>query len=233
VSQLIVLVHAPVVGPSSWRPVADELRRAGRDVAVPSLAGFAADGPPYSRRLIDLAAGQVLADPQDPVVLVTHSGAGVFAAQLGAAIGAADTTMIFADASLPGSSGGGPVVDGQFLPYLREIAADGLVPPWPQWWPEEDLSPLFPDDQTRRGVLAEAASLPLAFFEETLPPMPGAWPPHRAGYLLFSAGYRQQACAAGSLGWPVTEIAGEHLHMLVSPAQVAAAIIALAGQPGR
>jgi hypothetical protein len=80
-------------------------------------------------------------------------------------------------------------------------------------------------------VTSEAAPLPLAFYEEILPPVPGSWPPGRAGYLLFSAAYRQQAKEAGRQGWPVSELPGEHLHMLVRPAEVAAAIVALAGLP--
>lgn len=181
VPPLIILMHAPVLGPASWRPVAGELSGAGLAAVVPSLAGFAAGGPPYARRLVATAAGQVLAgaarpaadepaahEPaadesaandaaaNDAAVLVTHSGAGVFAAQLSAAIGARDVTAIFADAALPGQSGAGPVVDSEFLPYLREIASDGLVPPWPQWWPGEDLSPLFPDEQVRGAVTSEA-----------------------------------------------------------------------------
>jgi hypothetical protein len=231
VSQLIVLMHAPVVGPASWQPVAAELARAGRSVVLPSLGGFCSDGPPYAPRLVAQAARQIPAGPRDSAVLVTHSGAGVFAAQLTAAIETAEVTAIFADAALPGPSGAGPVVDAGFLPYLREISRDGLVPPWHQWWPGEDLSPLFGDEATRRAVTSEAAPLPLAFYEEILPPVPGSWPPGRAGYLLFSAAYRQQAKEAGRQGWPVSKLPGEHLHMLVRPAEVAAAIVALAGLP--
>jgi hypothetical protein len=184
-------------------------------------------GPPYAARLAQLVAGQVRDRPGEPVTLVTHSGAGLFAGQISAAIAAAATTAIFADAGLPEPDGGGQVVGDDFLPYLREIAADGIVPPWPLWFPDDDLGALFADQQTQRSVLAEAGALPLAFFEERLPPVPGHWPPSRAGYLLFSDGYRQEARKAAGRGWPVAELPGEHLHMLVMPAAVAAAIIAL------
>jgi hypothetical protein len=228
-STVFVLVHAPVLGPAAWRPVAGRLSEAGLLVVVPTLTGFAAPGPPYAPRFAELAAQQVPLRPHDHLVLVTHSGAGVFAAQLSAALGAGPTSVVFADAGLPDPAGGGPVVDGEFLPYLREIARDGIVPPWPQWWPGQDLSPLFPDPATRDAVTAEAGPLPLEFFEEVLPPVAAAWPPGHGGYLLFSAGYRQQAEAARRLGWPVITLAGEHLHMLISPAAVAAAIVDLAG----
>lgn len=230
-SRLIVLVHAPVIGPASWQPVAAKLASAGHAVVVPSLDGFSSGGPPYWHRLVALAARQVPAGPWDSAVLVTHSGAGAFAAHLSAALQVAEVTAVFADAGLPGSSGGGPAVDSGFLPYLRELAGDGLVPPWHQWWPDEDLSPLFGDQATRRAVTSEESALPVAYFEEVIPPAPHGWPPRRAGYLLFSEQYRPQAQEAERLGWPVIHTPGEHLHMLVRPAEVAAAIVTLADVP--
>ncbi len=104
------------------------------------------------------------------------------------------------------------------------------MPPWAQWWPGEDLAPLFPDAAAQRAVLAEARPLPLDFFEEQLPPASAGWPPRRAGYLLFSAGYQEAAAAAARHGWPVAELPGEHLHMLIRPAEVAAAIMQLASR---
>jgi hypothetical protein len=258
VGQVVVLLHAPSLGPASWLPVARELSGAGETVIVPSLAGFADGDPPYAQRLVRLAADQVLAQGcggpdaddsgmptpadsgcssgqpgtslgrHDRVVLVVHSGAGVFAPHVLAAIGAADALTVFADAGLPGPAGAGPVVDDAFLPYLRDLASDGVVPPWPRWWPDEDLAPLFPDDATRRAVSAEAPALPLAFYEETLPAVAQRWSRYPAAYLLFSESYRESARQAAERGWPVRELPGEHLHMLVRPAELAAAITGLA-----
>jgi len=226
---LIALIHAPVLGPRSWQPVAEEISRAGNEVVVPALAGFTDGGTPYAPRLIRLAADQVRAARRDGVVLVTHSGAGVFVPHLAAAIGGS-VVAVFADAALPSRSSGASVVDAQFLPYLREIAAEGIVPPWPLWWPEEDLSPLFPDDAAREAVCGEARPLPLEFFAERLPALPGGWPPCPAAYVAFSQAYDREAGVARSAGWPVRDLPGGHLHMLVSPAEVAAAITGLAEQ---
>ena len=107
------------------------------------------------------------------MVLVVHSGAGAFAWALASAIGAAEVTVVFADAGLP-AAGPTPVVDDGFLPYLREIAADGVVPPWPQWFPDADPAELFPTDAARAAVEADARPLPLAFFEEQRPARPPA-----------------------------------------------------------
>lgn len=225
---LIVLVHAPVLGPRSWLPVAGELSRAGNRVTVPALAGFTEGGPPYAPRLVALAAGQVRAGARDGLILVTHSGAGVFAPHLVAAIGTDDAVAVFADAALPRRAGASTVVDAEFLPYLRDLASDGIVPPWPRWWPSEELTAILPDEASRQAVTSEAAPMPLGFFEETLPGLPDGWPPCRAAYLVFSGAYRREAAAAARAGWPVRELPGGHLHMLVSPGEVAAAITGLA-----
>jgi hypothetical protein len=231
VADCFVLVHAPVLGPGSWAPVAGELTRRGRRVVVPSLAGFAEGGPPYTPRLVARARARVPDIGPDRAVLVVHSGAGTFAPYLADAIKARDVAVLFADASLPARSGPAPVsatvVDGEFLPFLRGIAADGLVPPWPRWWPAEELSPLFPDERTRQAVSAEAEPLPLAFFEERLPPVPPTWDARSCGYLRFSEGYLEPAREAADRGWPVRDLPGEHLHLLVDPPGVAAALAAL------
>jgi hypothetical protein len=86
------------------------------------------------------------------------------------------------------------------------------------------------DEATRRQVAGEAPPLPLAFFEETLPPVPERWRSCPAAYLVFSEAYQQQARSAAARGWPVRELPGEHLHMLLRPAEVAAALTSLSAQ---
>jgi hypothetical protein len=227
-TDLFALIHAPVLGPASWRPAAAELAAAGHRATVPSLAGFTAGGPPYARALVELGAGQVAraAGGSGRVILVVHSGAGAFAGALAAAIGAAEVAVIFADAGLPEPAGPTPVVDDAFLPYLREIAVGGIVPRWPQWFPDTAPAELFPTEAARAAVEADARPLPLEFFEESVPP--GRQPPGGAGYLLFSPGYEPAAAQARLRGWPVRHLPGSHLHPLVAPADVAGALIELA-----
>jgi hypothetical protein len=229
-ARVVVLVHAPVLGPGSWAGIASELSRAGNRVVVPSLAGFADGGPPFTPRLVSRVAGQVRCGDDDDVVLVVHSGAGVFVPHLLPALGGGDATAVFADAGLPRQAEPGTVVDAGFLPYLRELASGGVVPPWPRWWPGEELAPLFPDQAVREALCGEAGPLPLAFFEERLPAFPGGWPPCQAAYLVFSEPYRREAAEARRAGWPVRDLPGGHLHMLMRPAEVAAAIMDLAAQ---
>jgi hypothetical protein len=253
-AELFVLIHAPVLGPASWAPVAEQLARRGHQVVVPSLAGFTAGGPPYTPRLLKQARAQVQQaraqiqqarheDAQaERVVLVVHSGAGVFAPYLAAGlagagadagagaaeVGGGGVAVIFADAALPPEDGRGQVIDAEFLPFVRDLSDDGVVPAWPRWWPAAELDPLFPDLATRERVSGEAASLPLAFFEETLPPWPAGWRSRRCAFLRFSEGYQELARRAAARGWPVQDLPGGHLHMLAAPAAVAEAIASLA-----
>ncbi len=236
VTDAFVLLHAPALGPASWAPVAAALKRAGQQVVVPALAGFTTGGPPYLPRLVRQAVSQFPRTDAGRVVLVPHSGAGVFTPYLAVEVqraAARDTAVavVFADAALPAlpaAPGPATVVDPGFLPFLRDLAPDGIVPPWPDWWPDEDLSALFPDAPSERTVLGEAPALPFACYAEELPPVPDSWAACRCAYLQFSPGYQEQAAAARGQGWPVRELSGEHLHMLIDPAAVAAALIDLA-----
>ncbi|HEY2441872.1 MAG TPA: alpha/beta hydrolase [Streptosporangiaceae bacterium] len=223
-----VLVHSPVLGSASWAPAAAALADAGHQVIVPSLSGFADEGPPYAPRLVRRACAQLPDFAADQVVLVVHSGAGALAPYLAEAIPARGMTVVFADAGLPPRSGAATVTDTAFLPFLRDLADDGMVRPWPQWWPADVMSGLFPGERAQRQVAGEARSLPLAFFGEQLPPLPEGWPSCRCAYLRFSEGYLDPAREARARGWPVRELPGEHLHMLIEPAAVATAIVDLA-----
>jgi hypothetical protein len=228
-AELFVLIHAPVLGPASWAPVAEELARRGHQVSIPSLAGFTAGGPPYTPPLLKQVRAQIqqARGQAERLVLVVHSGAGVFAPYLAAGLGGLEVTVIFADAALPPEDGHGRVIDEDFLPFVRDLSDGGLVPPWPRWWPAAELDPLFPDQATRERVSREAAPLPLAFFEEILPPLPEDWRSRRCAFLRFSEGYQEPARQAAARGWPVRDLPGGHLHMLVAPAAVAEAITSL------
>src|SRR6478672_7913094 len=72
-----VLVHSPLVGPTTWRPTADVLRAGGARVVVPALTPPVDAAPPWWR----VAALEVVASVADlpddqPLVVVGHSAAG-------------------------------------------------------------------------------------------------------------------------------------------------------------
>ncbi|HEY6469847.1 MAG TPA: alpha/beta fold hydrolase [Candidatus Dormibacteraeota bacterium] len=222
---VIVLVHSSSVGPSTWAPVADHLRRGGLDVQVPSMLGFVEAGPPYVRGYLDACARAVISVPADrDVVLVGHSNAGLFLPAIAATLAPRHVSLVFADASVPERDAQDvQLVPEAILPWLRTIATDGVLPRWTDWWPDDDANALYPNAATRTTASAEEPSLPLAFFEESVP-VPQRWSERPCAYLLFSEGYRPEAARAATYGWPVRTESGEHLHMLVDPAAVAAAI---------
>ncbi len=230
---VFVLVHSPSVGPATWRPVAEELASAGHQAVVPSLLEVGDGGPPYWPRVVAaVRAGVAGLSENQPVVLVVHSNAGVFAPVLIDGLTQPVASCIFADAALPVGAGSTPLADDEFLAFLRGLAGpDGRLPQWTDWWSEEDVAPMFPDDRVRQVVVTEQPRLPLAYYQEHVP-APAGWDRGRGGYLLFSAAYEEQADLARARGWPVRTIEGEHLHQIVATRAVSLALVDLASSPG-
>jgi hypothetical protein len=227
---VVALVHSSSVGPSTWASVERELRAAGQEVEVPSMLGFADQGPPYARAYLDRATARLASLPiERPVLLVGHSNAGLFLPAIALSLEPRDVALVFADASIPPLDGlDVGLAPAGFVDELRAMAVDGVLPRWGDWWPEAVAAGLYPDDATRRLVGAEEPRLPVSFYEEKVD-VPAGWGRRPCGYLRLSDGYESEAVTATGLGWPVRRLAGEHLHMLVDPAGVAGAIVDLAG----
>ena len=228
---VFVLVHSPSVGPSTWQPVADQLRDAGHQAVVPSLLAVGDGEPPYWPKVpAAVRDGAEGLDPARPVVLVVHSNAGLFAPLIASSLGVPASCVIFAVASMPPHCGEAEVAESEFVPFLRDLAdADGRLPPWTSWWSEDDVAPMLPDPRLRQDIIAEQPRLPLAYYLERIP-VPGGWDERPCGYLLFSDAYEGQANQARSRGWPVRTVAGQHLHQVVDPARVTEAMLDLAAQ---
>jgi len=226
---LYVLVHSPSVGPSTWQGVADRLRETGHDAVVPSLLAVGDAGPPFWPQVAALVRGGVNGtDPSAPVVLVAHSNAGLFLPVIASKLGRRVACLIFADASVPPTSGSAPLAANDFLPFLRGLVEDdGRLPQWTSWWSEDEVAPMLPDPRLREIVTEEQPRLPLDYYLETVP-VPAGWDDVRCGYLLFSRAYEGQAAEAQRRGWPVHTVPGEHLHQAVDPAAVTAALLDLA-----
>jgi hypothetical protein len=197
-----LLVPSPLVGPATWAPVAALL-----DGVV---AGVGA--------VEDAAAG--LSD----VVLVPHSNAGLYAPLLAERVGARAT--VYVDAALAGDGPDTPLAPPRFLELLEGLADDdGILPPWTQWW--DDVSGLFPDEETRAAVEAAQPRLPLSYFTSRVA-VPHGWFDRGCAYLAFGDTYADEVAFALAQGWPLTVLPGRHLHQLVAPAEVADAIVELA-----
>ncbi len=208
-----VLVHAPMVGPTTWRPVAHELERRGEHALVPPLLGRAWRGTPVWRQHVE-AVVESIGEPG--TFLVGHSGAGPLLPLVAEQRDVAG--MLFVDAF---PSQRVPVRD--VLSTRPAPNGRGLVPAWAD---DETLRDLIPDEGLRRRCVAEMAGLPEEYFTEVIPEPTNA--AVACGLLLFSEAYRVAAEDMRRLEAPVREIRGGHFHMLVDPVGVADAIIGLA-----
>src|SRR5690606_1459568 len=83
---------------------------------------------------------------------------------------------------------------------LRAMAgADGLLPPWPDWFGPQAIAGLLPDPVLREQMRGECPQLPLAYFAEAVPA------PHWAGpqvYLRLSEAYVAEAERMRAAGTP-------------------------------
>jgi hypothetical protein len=165
------------------------------------------------------------------VVLVAHSNAGLFIPAITAARPGQVRGCIFVDAALPPSSGVAPIAPPELLALLRDKASGGLLPRWSDWWDEEDVAALFPDQATRQAVTEEEPMLSLSYYEASVP-VPAGWDTRPCAYLLFGPPYGELAGEARGRGWIVEQLPGEHLHQLVDPDGVARSLLAIADQMG-
>jgi pimeloyl-ACP methyl ester carboxylesterase len=223
-----VLVHSPLVGPTSWLPVARELEQRGRGVVVPSLLGVADAAEPQWHHVRD-AVRIATSDLRQGIILVGHSGAGLLLPVIADARDNEVAALIFVDSSLPPRGGRLQLGRPAFMDQLRAMATDGLLPPWSRWFGPDAMRELVPDERLRADTEAEMPRLPLSYFEATVP-LPDDWANRRpCAYLLLSAsGYGEPAAEARAHGWPVIEIDGVgHLAIATNPIQVTDALLDL------
>ncbi|HZA80194.1 MAG TPA: alpha/beta hydrolase, partial [Actinomycetes bacterium] len=211
---------------------AHRLTELGWKAAVPSLLHVTDHGPPFWPHVVEaVRAGLGTAKQGQGVVLVAHSNAGLFIPVITAALPGQAVGCIFVDAAIPPAAGATPVAPPELLALLRNKASGGLLPRWSDWWDEEDVAALFPDQQTRQMVTEEEPRLPLSYYEASVPVPPG-WDTRPCAYLLFGPPYDELASEARGRGWIVEQLPGRHLHQLVDPDGVARSLLAIADQMG-
>ncbi|GAA1671883.1 hypothetical protein GCM10009830_17540 [Glycomyces endophyticus] len=218
---LLVLVHSPLTGPLAWEPTAEALQSLGHVVVLPDLGpAFAGEGPYFTgaAALVAEALGEYAM--HESVVLVAHSGAGALLPTIAEAV-PRTTATVLVDAELPrpGQSWF-DTAPAELGASLRELAVDGVLPKWSDWYAPDAIADLLPDDFQRETFTAALPRLPLAYFEETAPPAP-AWPPGPCAYLRLSAAYVTQAAAAVEKEWTVAELPTDHLAIITQPEKVA------------
>jgi hypothetical protein len=214
------LVHSPLVGASTWRWAAQELEAAGHRVTVPQVpAAVTAQG---WMAFADAVAGQI----SGAEVLVGHSGAGPLLPQIVERAAGRPSALVFVDAAVPPPAGAAELMPLGMLAELRQLASDGRLPAWSDWFGPGVMDELVPDEGKRVAVLAELPMLPLSFFEDRVP-LPAGWTGIPSGYVLLSEAYAAAADEADSRGWPVARSMGAHLDIVTRPKAVAEAIAAV------
>jgi pimeloyl-ACP methyl ester carboxylesterase len=217
---VFVLIHSPLVGPTTWLPVADELVRRGREAVVPSLLGVAAAPAPQWRHVPEVVRATT-ANTAAPVVLVGHSGAGLLVPPIADALTVEVAALVFVDSFLPPANGSVRLAPPGLMDQLWALASDGVLPPWSSWFGEDAMRELVPDDRLRATLTEEMPRLPLSYFEASVP-LPGGWRARPCAYLLFShEPYAESAAQAREQGWAVAETPGAgHLAMASDPIAV-------------
>lgn len=223
---VFVLVHSPLVGSAAWSAVARELVRRGRQAVVPALLGPGGRPPADWQECVD-AVRDALRTVSGPVVLVGHSGGGLLLPVIADATARRVSGLIFVDSAVPARTGQTPFVPPGFLNQLRNLAVDGLLPPWSSWFGEDVMRGLVPDEGHRAALVREMQPLPLTFLEQRIP-SPSGWDRRPCAYLLLSDAYKEAAADARERGWRVEEIAGaQHLHIAVAPEPVTDVLLRL------
>ena len=213
----LVLASSPVVGPLALQPLADALRADGVAVVTP-FAHIDID------RYVDAAAQS---SPEGSFVLVGYSAAGPRLSAVAERTRPAG--LVFMDARLP-VDGVAPDAEQPFRELLDSLPLDdGMLPPWPSWWPDGVMERLCPDTDLRRCFAAECPPVPRSMFSTPIPAPSVDLP---SAFLAFGEGYVDQSEIAEQHGWPVARLPLNHLAPMVAPGDVAAALAGLCERLG-
>jgi hypothetical protein len=213
---LALLVHSPLVGPSTLQPLAEELEVLGWRTVVPDLRGAIGSPQGFAVAACDVAWADLV---------VGHSGAGAFLPLVAESTGAGAT--VYVDAVLPDVDGHSLASD-DFIAFLDQLdVVDGLLPPWNEWWAPDVMPRLVPDDERRRQLVDEIVRLPRSFYDATIE-LPHGWPARPAAYLQLSPAYDAEAARARRWGWLTVRVDGQHLDVVVRPGVIARHVDGLA-----
>ena len=211
-----LLVHSPLTGPACWGPVRVALTQRGHQAQVAVLP-----------ELTDpVTVAQAIADQASAgSVLVLHSGAGSLAPAIADLSEGRVIAAAFVDAVLPhpgrswfetASAGLGQ--------RLRELATDGHVPPWDQWFGDGAMAQLLPDPAQRQAFADELSSTPVSWLEAAVPDIDFGLE-QASAYLRLSRIYEDEAAEARHRGWPSLRLDLGHLALMTHPAEVVSSLI--------
>jgi thioesterase domain-containing protein len=220
-----VLIHSPLVGPSTWSLVADMLARKGFKTIVPTLGNENPSLPYWEQHATEVAEALKAISRDIPLILAGHSGAGPLLPAIRQLAKRDVAAYIFVDAGIP--LNGRSQLDlmalesPQFADQFREALQSGERFPT---WSAEDLQDIIPDEAFRNRIVSELHPRSLDYFNEPMPVFDG-WPDAPCAYVQFTSTYKVFADRAASEGWPVHRIEAGHFHMLIDPENVTAMLL--------
>jgi hypothetical protein len=214
------LLHSPVVGPTTWKWVSEELQGMGHEVEILTISPDATFGG--WEKVVEEVVAQVTSG--DNAIFVAHSGAGPLLPSIVDRLNSRGSSMVFVDAGLPAIATDTPLMPEAFLKQLSAIAEEGLLPPWSDWFGSGVMESLIPDSNKRELIEFELPRIPLSYFYGSVPPV-RKWPADRNGYVLLSDVYLDDAEEARHRGWPVVVLLGEHLDLITKAPKVALAVV--------
>src|SRR6185436_17672591 len=98
-NNIYVLIHSPLIGPLTWKLVADEMRQKGLEVIVPTLVDEPDSEKPYWKQHVESASQALTQIPQaTPITLVAHSGTGPLLPAIREALANPVNAYVFVDA---------------------------------------------------------------------------------------------------------------------------------------
>jgi hypothetical protein len=225
-NNVYVLIHSPLVGPLTWKLVADEMRQRGIEVVLPTLVDSPDSKEPYWKQHAESVAQALTQLPRDTsVTLVAHSGAGPLLPAIRKSIANPIHTYLFVDAGIPHNGATRlELMNSEDSDWAKEfqeyLEGGGYFPNWSV----DDLQEIIPDESLRAQMIAEIHARALDFFTEPIPIFEG-WPDAPCVYILFSEPYKRAAVQARESGWLTYELEAGHFHMLVDAKAVTNLII--------
>lgn len=213
----LLFIHSPLVGPSSLKRLADIAEARGLRACLPDLTGIGHASSTGWSDYIDPAVTAGL-ELDDDVVVVGHSGAGVFLPLIGERLGKSLDALLFLDAVVPPESGRYRTPESMKA-LLDEQTNAGRMRKWIDWWPETVVDRLLPNEEVRAALSADMPELPRSLYDLEVA-MPPGWSDFNSSYLRLSGSYDEDLKQAIGRGWQTGSIDGTHLSMVTDPDRI-------------
>jgi hypothetical protein len=159
-NNVYVLIHSPLVGPLTWKLVADQMRQRDTEVIVPTLVDSPDSEEPYWKQHAESVSQALSQIPKNTfVTFVAHSGAGPLLPVIRQSLENPVNAYVFMDAGIPRDSATRLDLmkseDSDWAKQFQEyLESGGRFPNWSI----EDLKEVIPDESLCAQMVAEIHS---------------------------------------------------------------------------